>query len=131
MGTDDTLIPTVMSGTLSLNGSFTTDSEILDTASDDALKVIPLLITHKSSRAAAWNAEVMTRFRSGSIRRIYMWITIPPGKGMTEEAILSSAKAIGLPKNARCSVKSLLKTRALICAYYLPRWQSSLGSDPT
>ncbi len=131
METDDTLIPTEMSGTLSLNGSFITDSEILDIASDDARPVIPLLITHKSSRAAAWNAAVMERFRSGSIRRIYMWLTIPPKAEMSEEAILSSAKGIGLPKNARCSVKSRSKTRALICVYYLPRWQSSLRSDPT
>lgn len=100
-----------------LNGSmmYITDSEVLDIASENVTKVIPLAIPHPSNRAAAWNAAVKKSFRNGSTPQIYMWLSlrreaIPPAP------ILSSAKAFLPVTNGTFSLVSQKNLRGLVRA---------------
>jgi len=103
-------------GIASLSSASMTASEVLDIASVDVTRVIPLLITQRSSRAAVWNAEVLSAFKRGSIPRIYLWLKIPPGRKIKDDSIISSARAISQLTNAHFCVLSQANERALISA---------------
>lgn len=111
--TEDGSTNKVTSGHLNSSMMSIKDSEVLDIVSDDATKVIPLLTTHRSHRAAAWNAEVLTSFRLGLIPQTYLWLNLR-NNTTDPRAILSSVKAIFRGTGVHCSVLSQRNARGLV-----------------
>ena len=113
------------STTLDSNGKYILDSRVLDILSEGPTNVIPLLITRRSKRVAAWNAGLLQSFKSGSIRRIFLWLDLKGRGPMEEDLITSSARGIFRETSVACSVVSQSKQRALICGFSLLKKSSS------
>lgn len=128
MATEPSPTRKVTYGIVGLNGLYLSDSEIAGMMSDGATNVIPLLITHQSSRATAWNAVMMELFKSGAIPRIYLWLKGNPATAghlaKTPEFISSNVKAIFQKKDVHSWPVSVVKERVLVCASFSRRKQS-------
>ena len=112
-------------GTRHLNGTFTSDSEILDILSEGPTNVIPFLITHPSSRATAWNAVAIKSFKTGFIPRIYLWLRLNPAMAQVAfkdpTFITSNVKGIFGKTGVHSWPLSHVNGRMLVCVSSSPR----------
>jgi len=100
------------SGPLNSSMMSITDSQVMDIASENATKVIPLLTNHPSNRAYAWNVAVLTAYSLGHIPLIYMWWRV--AGELSDRDLLWSVRANLLGIKGTYSVKSRHNGKALI-----------------
>ena len=82
----------------------------------DQGKVIPLFIRRRSSGRSAWHADLLTAFKAGHIRQMYM--SFPKTEEEKPEGSISRLRAIFPDPSVTFSVTSSKRTHITICVSY-------------